>query len=479
MFFISKTKRSTTKLSKPSFSSKASLMKLTPDHSLKKMRTIIKFHKIVSYLTGKKFIPDSAESRYYNREYYKKFLMFELLIAILAGVSILNGIIYYELTYNLIESYSKTDVGSINLVESQELFYVFEPLLYSCSIFTLLIILAQGCYDHIYLNFKKEVGIIGENETFFTSGMYKPLLYQLILFIPHPSPIYFGLIYISTDENKTENQNSLNSLFTILLFPRIIYLIRFCLISNKFMTPETNTICKSLYFDTDFIFASKAYFKTLPTKVFLFLGIYLIYCFSFSIRIFERGIDPQKFENFFNPIWFVVATMTTVGYGDIAPLTIEGKFLTTVACILGVFIVSMMITSITEFFSMSVNDINAYLILEKVEINKNLKDSASKVIYNWLSVFAKYKSFKASCVLTSKEYQVLRTSIIDFKKKELVMDSLATETYQLSTINNNIQHFGDEYNKYVSRKIELTKSNEKIMTDVEELMHFLTENKYL
>jgi voltage-gated potassium channel len=40
-------------------------------------------------------------------------------------------------------------------------------------------------------------------------------------------------------------------------------------------------------------------------------------------------------------MWLVVLTMTTVGYGDIVPVTDLGRLITIMACFLGTFIVSL------------------------------------------------------------------------------------------------------------------------------------------
>lgn len=41
----------------------------------------------------------------------------------------------------------------------------------------------------------------------------------------------------------------------------------------------------------------------------------------------ERIAQPEAFSSLFNAFWFTTVTVTTVGYGDISPITIPGKMI--------------------------------------------------------------------------------------------------------------------------------------------------------
>lgn len=41
----------------------------------------------------------------------------------------------------------------------------------------------------------------------------------------------------------------------------------------------------------------------------------------------EHDAQPDVFRNAFSGLWWAVATLTTVGYGDIYPVTVVGRFL--------------------------------------------------------------------------------------------------------------------------------------------------------
>ena len=50
----------------------------------------------------------------------------------------------------------------------------------------------------------------------------------------------------------------------------------------------------------------------------------------------ENEIQPDKFSSIPSAMWWAVATLTTVGYGDIFPVTSLGKILGSISAIFGI-----------------------------------------------------------------------------------------------------------------------------------------------
>jgi voltage-gated potassium channel len=70
--------------------------------------------------------------------------------------------------------------------------------------------------------------------------------------------------------------------------------------------------------------------------VFLFYTVVVIVVLSFVIYDLEHEAQPEVFSNIFQTLWWAVATLTTVGYGDMYPVTAAGKFITAVITIIGI-----------------------------------------------------------------------------------------------------------------------------------------------
>ncbi|MCX8130447.1 MAG: ion transporter [Clostridia bacterium] len=79
-------------------------------------------------------------------------------------------------------------------------------------------------------------------------------------------------------------------------------------------------------------------FKSKKEELTVILFIISIALFvSSSIMYFvENDAQPDKFSSIFSAMWWGIATLTTVGYGDIYPITAIGKILGSVIALLGI-----------------------------------------------------------------------------------------------------------------------------------------------
>jgi len=78
-------------------------------------------------------------------------------------------------------------------------------------------------------------------------------------------------------------------------------------------------------------------------EVVLFLGatVILLYLSATGIYYFEHGAQPEKFASVFHSLWWAIATLTTVGYGDVYPITVGGRIFTFFILLIGLGIVSV------------------------------------------------------------------------------------------------------------------------------------------
>ena len=68
----------------------------------------------------------------------------------------------------------------------------------------------------------------------------------------------------------------------------------------------------------------------------IFILIIMIVTASSGIYLVENHAQPEEFESIPKAMWWAVVTLTTVGYGDVTPITNAGKILGAVITILGV-----------------------------------------------------------------------------------------------------------------------------------------------
>ena len=58
-------------------------------------------------------------------------------------------------------------------------------------------------------------------------------------------------------------------------------------------------------------------------------------------------------NSYFTAIWCIVITMTTVGFGDVVPVTVPGRLIVIFAALWGTFLISILILSVGNIFKLS------------------------------------------------------------------------------------------------------------------------------
>lgn len=66
-----------------------------------------------------------------------------------------------------------------------------------------------------------------------------------------------------------------------------------------------------------------------------------LYLASVGVYYFENQAQPEAFASVFHSLWWAVVTLTTVGYGDVCPVTVGGKIFTFFVLIVGLGIVAV------------------------------------------------------------------------------------------------------------------------------------------
>ncbi|MFD2551834.1 ion transporter [Bizionia sediminis] len=75
--------------------------------------------------------------------------------------------------------------------------------------------------------------------------------------------------------------------------------------------------------------------------LFLFITLILIYFSAVGIYYFENAAQPEHFASIFDSLWWAIVTLTTVGYGDVYPITVGGKVFTFFILLIGLGIVAI------------------------------------------------------------------------------------------------------------------------------------------
>jgi voltage-gated potassium channel len=93
-------------------------------------------------------------------------------------------------------------------------------------------------------------------------------------------------------------------------------------------------------------------FKSRKNELFLSLVLvfFLIIISSCLIYFAEHLAQPDKFNSIPSTIWWSITTLTTVGYGDMIPVTLVGRILTGVILLASVVLFALPAGIITSGF---------------------------------------------------------------------------------------------------------------------------------
>ena len=77
---------------------------------------------------------------------------------------------------------------------------------------------------------------------------------------------------------------------------------------------------------------------------------YLSFGYVFLSALVMYSVEPESFDSFFYAIYWAVVTLTTVGYGDIYPVSITGRIVSMISSFAGIAIVALPTGIITAGF---------------------------------------------------------------------------------------------------------------------------------
>ena len=99
-------------------------------------------------------------------------------------------------------------------------------------------------------------------------------------------------------------------------------------------------------------------FAKISTDLGVFFAAFVVLLYLSAVAVYwventYSGIpcpNPQAFCNVFDGLWWAVVTLTTVGYGDISPITLVGKIFTFVVLLLGMGMIAIPAALFTTAF---------------------------------------------------------------------------------------------------------------------------------
>lgn len=189
--------------------------------------------------------------------------------------------------------------------------------------------------------------------------MLLELLINLIHLPPGPT-----MVFSLTAAGNYEYKMALDYYFSVFMFLRLYIWVR---VYNNYViwtNARAERICLLNGFTPDSQFSIKSTLNKSPVYAMAIALFLTIFIFGLMTREFEKTIDfsgrTYQFNFLINSFWCMVLTLTTVGYGEIFPITLYGRLMIIIVSIFGVFINSLVIVTLTSLSELSEDQSSAY-----------------------------------------------------------------------------------------------------------------------
>ena len=346
--------------------------------------------------------------------------------AMLAMTTILTSILEYENTVltigneKVIHTFNTFDYHEDIINMDEEYYNKMSKISLICSYISLILSIFLWIsiyYDkilfYILLKGYQEKSykiIISEKKQIFR------FLLSILFFFFCPNPFTYGIeINFYNDYHSMEYKIPLNSIFTSIAIFRIWFIFKLYLVSSISYSQRSFRIAKINGVKLGLKFPFKANMADSSIKINVILIIMCLLVFSYDLRIYERYFDEQdesNLGNYLNDIWCIFITMTTVGYGDISPKSFFGRLISVVTCLFGVFLVGLVVVSVTSYFNLEGIESNVYKILLKSKKMEKRNKSAFNSIVQYIKSVKELKNKKKNNIIedndTSKDNVVIK-----------------------------------------------------------------------
>ena len=119
--------------------------------------------------------------------------------------------------------------------------------------------------------------------------------------------------------------------------------------------------------------------KDKSSEIGVIMGVIIIIMIISSFLMFyaENKAQQEQFPNVLSCLWWAVVTMTTIGYGDVYPVTVAGKVIGSIMALLGIGLVAMPTGIISAGFLEKVNERKEQ---KRKEAEENAKADREKAV---------------------------------------------------------------------------------------------------
>lgn len=223
------------------------------------------------------------------------------------------------------------------------------------------------------------------SDTLYSTGLYKPMLLEILLALL-VTPPYFDLTF-SVEMLGFTVEYSLSAVLVILSVAKMYVVFRLFGHYSEYTKSKAQNISKRHSVAANAYFALKCYIQDSP---FIGIGGFFIFMSTISAVIMQICEEPDEERDgitsesnlryFWDNLWTILYTTTTVGYGNLYPMTHLGRGICILACILGNMYLGMLLVAIHNKIALDDAQNLSYAWISRGYYSKSIKSLAKSAI---------------------------------------------------------------------------------------------------
>ena len=265
-----------------------------------------------------------------------------------------------------------------------------------------------------------------------STGLYKPMAVEIFLacIVPYPSSDFT----FSVEMLGFTVEYSLSAVLTFISILRLYGILRLFGHYSEYTQLKAATISKKHSVNADSYFALKCLIQESPfmgvaavfMAVSLFTATAMMLCEE-PDRILGGEVSESTLKAFWDNLWVIFYTSTTVGYGNIYPMTHVGRGICIISCILGNMYLGMLVVTIHNKMKLDEGQSLSYAWISRKYISKDMKKYAKVSIRKAVTLFILSKRWKSRTVSRIKP-----NGVVEYKGKVLKNDlhSMTEENFR-------------------------------------------------
>jgi len=347
---------------------------------------------------------------------YKRLARFHFAVGTWAWIGIILWITHNE----RIEAQGEDDLGSQILIWSILGSTIITILLLFCEYYT---------YYQTLLYRSVDLRALPTLTGMLEMGVLTPLLVEVLILLVQPYAFFNHLIvewpspWTSIDTfSLGGNCPTMYACYRVNSFVGILMLLLRTYFIGRLSTTFSKfgpSMSRTMAITYDVNVSLWIMFKQVINDSFIFsmlCFVYLLFIYGYACFVFDRvakDVEPPAdgSRGFFNAVWMVMVTMTTVGYGDVLPHTYGGRCVLTLAALNALIVFAVIIQHVTTALTPSRQEIKLVELVTRMNARQASKDAAASVIQKGFKLWRHQSKHDQSSPLYESELQIHRAAV--------------------------------------------------------------------